>query len=783
MEKIITGSNAQNYLDNNVASHSATMYARGSYPSVQAYYGPYESKELAHKVLCFAYGDFESLDSITATTTCLDIPRAFTVGIIENGSVVEYQYKKETPEQGYTANDLEVKNNTGASTVSVSPSLTSGTEVAKITIDGTEKTIYAPTPTEGSTVTVVNNLESDSITNALSAAQGKVLKGMIDAKNGADPEVVKEAVNTYLEEHPISLGKAENIETNDGSNVEEKLKGIYGLTIDIHDDFQTSGSGTKVLKSGISLKKGVETTFSAVAGAHTKIVRFYISEVNNSVAAGTYLVTFSINAASTTGSIVFTPERDYEELYVLFYTQEGNNDGSYSIKAKIEGKLDEFEKSINDVKDKVDTFNESLGGLGFTKLELDNFVDGMYVNKNGGTSQFSSAKIYTGIHMLAGEKISFYAKAHTSFAVIAIVKNGVYTPVVTGVDLNTYTLYEWTANTECDIVLSSGYDHESDYAIKGAILSEMLKSIQNNLTGSQVDPFGMTALTDNPLEHLTEGGMAGIVRSWGFIGDSMASGATVAYNKGEQTTSEIDDYWASWGQFICRMHGSEGYNYSAGGECAKSWCLNSKDNDREWDKLKTAKHEAYIIALGQNDTYWVNSDDSNTQIRNYPCITAYPDRASFQTEGLNITEADIRNDIDINDYENNAQTFVGYYAGIIQRIKSVNELGYIFLMTNPQSEAPNQPIYYKYYNDCIRHIYNIFKNIYPDTLWLIEMDKYSRYKDIKTNIALNGLHFGAFGYKWSALEINTYIDYIIRNNITEFQSLNMVLFGKKATQW
>lgn len=42
---------------------------------------------------------------------------------------------------------------------------------------------------------------------------------------------------------------------------------------------------------------------------------------------------------------------------------------------------------------------------------------------------------------------------------------------------------------------------------------------------------------------------------------------------------------------------------------------------------------------------------------------------------------DAETDIDTSDYNNNAETFAGYYGGIIQRIKSVQPKAVIFVAT------------------------------------------------------------------------------------------------------
>ncbi len=123
--------------------------------SVDAKYGLYDSKQAAFDAL-----GPDGMDVLAV---------GLTVGILEGGKVVEYWFESACD----SIDDLVKKGgSTGGSTVSVIQTLPSGTEVAKITVDVTEKTIYAPTPTEGggSSADVINNLNPDSTTSVLSAA-------------------------------------------------------------------------------------------------------------------------------------------------------------------------------------------------------------------------------------------------------------------------------------------------------------------------------------------------------------------------------------------------------------------------------------------------------------------------------------------------------------------------------------------------------------------------------------------------------------------------------------
>lgn len=108
MDPIINSSNYRNYLNTQVVTRNSLLYS-GLYPSVQAFYGPYSSKAVAHMTVCAGFGDYESLSEVTDRSTCLLIPRGLTVAVIENNQMVEYQYKKPTPLVGYSIDDLELK--------------------------------------------------------------------------------------------------------------------------------------------------------------------------------------------------------------------------------------------------------------------------------------------------------------------------------------------------------------------------------------------------------------------------------------------------------------------------------------------------------------------------------------------------------------------------------------------------------------------------------------------------------------------------------------------------
>lgn len=239
-----------------------------------------------------------------------------------------------------------------------------------------------------------------------------------------------------------------------------------------------------------------------------------------------------------------------------------------------------------------------------------------------------------------------------------------------------------------------------------------------------------------------------------------------------QKTYVSDMYELSWGQQIVRLLGSDGYNFSVGGESCKRWCTGA-DNNRRWNKVRTETtvRDVYTIALGVNDrNYWLNNQ---TSVVDYPCVTAYPNQSQYGS--LTITEENVTDDVDFTDYDNNENSYAGWYAGIIQRVKSVRPDAHIFCLTNPSIESE--------WNQVIRILVNKFNELYPNTIWLVDLRTYNPFNNqIRTYIDLNG-HYSAFGYLYGAYQISTYIDWIIRNNILAFKGSSLIGTGSTADDW
>lgn len=208
----------------------------------------------------------------------------------------------------------------------------------------------------------------------------------------------------------------------------------------------------------------------------------------------------------------------------------------------------------------------------------------------------------------------------------------------------------------------------------------------------------------------------------GVIGDSLASGESIANNGG--TKQYIDNYDYSWGQFMARNHGMKCINFSKGGATTRSWLRT--DNDWGLSKLLNDdnKCNAYIIGLGIND----------------PSIPNYLGSI---------------NDINLNDFTQNEDTFYGNYAKIIGYIKQVQPKAKIFMLTMPPD-----------YGDYLTAIRNI-ANLYENDVYLIDLNK-DYYDEYTTGFIINNKrngHYNAIAYNYMGeLLYKALTNYMIKNS-------------------
>ncbi len=242
-----------------------------------------------------------------------------------------------------------------------------------------------------------------------------------------------------------------------------------------------------------------------------------------------------------------------------------------------------------------------------------------------------------------------------------------------------------------------------------------------------------------PLDQIRpDGGFCGIFRTIGCIGDSLSSGEfeslDEAGNKGYH-----DEYDYSWGQYLARIAGCKAYNFSRGGMTAKEyWDTFAEENDF-WNPDKLC--QAYIIALGVNDLFGHNQEIGSVA------------------------------DICPEDWNQNKETFAGYYARIIQRLRSMQPQARFFLMTMPRETT--DPAKEEKKQAHSKLLYDLAE-YFPYT-YVLDFHRYAPVYDqaFKERFFLGG-HMNPAGYLLTGQMTASYIDYIVRSNMEDFAQVGFI---------
>ena len=245
---------------------------------------------------------------------------------------------------------------------------------------------------------------------------------------------------------------------------------------------------------------------------------------------------------------------------------------------------------------------------------------------------------------------------------------------------------------------------------------------------------------EKPLDRLIEGGgTVSIFPTIAVIGDSLSSGEFEIFDKAG-VKQYLDYYEYSWGAQIGRITGCKVRVFARGGMTAKEY-MESFANKNGYFKSDRAAN-AYIIALGVND------------LLNKRC-----EMGSFD-------------DICMEDYTKNKPTFIGSYAAIIQRYKTVQPEAKFFIVNFPSvpDAIPERAEATREGNKIFRKMCELFDNTY-----LINLNEYGpKYdQDFKEKFFLLG-HMNPLGYLLTARMIVSYMDYIIRHNPTDFKLVGLM---------
>lgn len=259
--------------------------------------------------------------------------------------------------------------------------------------------------------------------------------------------------------------------------------------------------------------------------------------------------------------------------------------------------------------------------------------------------------------------------------------------------------------------------------------------------------YRYTAPADElPLRHMvSDGGYTSIFRTIAFVGDSLSSGEFETYDPATDQRGYYDMFEYSWGQYVARMAGLTAYNFSRGGMTASEYCDGYAQSMDWWNPDKKA--QAYVIALGVND---------------------------LLNAGQPLGEM---SDIHPDDPTKNAKTFTGYYARIIQQYKVIQPDAKFFLVT-----MPHQVTYEAHSGNSDKgdaHATRLHElAAYFENTYVIDLRRYAPVHDeaFTRMFYLNG-HMNAMGYRLTAEQVCSYIDYIIRHNPRDFVNVPFIGTG------
>ena len=228
----------------------------------------------------------------------------------------------------------------------------------------------------------------------------------------------------------------------------------------------------------------------------------------------------------------------------------------------------------------------------------------------------------------------------------------------------------------------------------------------------------ITPIKKEDFEKLKDHNILGIFDSIGGVGDSLMSGYINPTS--DDVGSDTTCYDKSWLSQIKKILGVDITHYSYQGATAKNWLENYNEF---YDKIIETPHEAYLLALGTNDSSdWAGYDIG--------------------------TIADMGTD---------TESFCGYYSKVIARIREAN---------------PNAPIFmfsmywtgFEAYNEAIQAISELTENAYY--IDITDMDEmYSVYRQ--------GYHFNAIGYYYIAKSIIERVSNVIVENAQDFANLGI----------
>ena len=265
------------------------------------------------------------------------------------------------------------------------------------------------------------------------------------------------------------------------------------------------------------------------------------------------------------------------------------------------------------------------------------------------------------------------------------------------------------------------------------IYENLLKPLENRVSvlesKSQVD-----TLLDN-----TE---FALLHTWGLIGDSLSVGHT---RSADGSVTNGRNIYYSWGQYLARRLGNNCLNFGKSGISAKTWMSDSLCYERLIDSDNLC--QAYIIALGANDT------------------------------SMTLGSID---DVNFEDMSQNADTEYGWYAKVINAVRTISQDVPIFLFTLPHPR--NSDVNIQAINEMIRTFANNKEHF--GKIFLVDLDAdyndYFKNGKLQSQIGNTGWHLTSLGYLYASYVNQKALSKVISDNYSDFQDVFMLPYGNNT---
>lgn len=413
-----------------------------------------------------------------------------------------------------------------------------------------------------------------------------------------------------------------------------------------------------------------------------------------------------------------TKSSDYKKIKIFYTAQK--------IGEKVE-KISEIENSIDEIALKMSNISRKTIDMSIIGFVAANGADSDAYNisndVNGRRSDYIKTQGYTHI------KAKLFGSKNWIWNIAFFNKNKEFLPDISfknqlidyDIEIPTSAYY---------VIVSSWSDAESN--IPSAYLYNK-NSIENRVDIIEDRFKDASGLLDN-IEF-------SVFAKWGVIGDSLSVGHTTDADG----NAHGRNIYYSWGQFLARKIGNTCLNFGRSGIDSKGWMSDGNC----YPKLINPDNlcQCYIIALGANDA---------ANVADVPIGTI--------------------SDIDFNNMDNNADTVYGWYAKVINAVKTTAPKAPIFLFTIPYPRNTTSEVVA--INNMIRELVtnNNFSNLY-----LVDLDAnyndYFKSGKMYNMIGNTGWHLTALGYLYESRVIEMALSKVIYDNYEDFQNVPFIPYG------